>query len=176
MIRVPRFSGLLCLVLLLLGATAARSQPQAHGSGSRTYFNQDIFVAQGQQIRNAACIFCSVQIEGDLTGHVFVLFGSLNVTGRVEGRVTVVGGNAVIDSQARVGGNALVIGGNAVYETDESIAGNAWVIGGHLTPVNNRHSSVRRAAFSPVLFSVAGLAAFLLLSALFLPRRRSGAA
>ncbi len=73
-------------------STAARAQ-----GGSRTYFNQDIFIAQGQQVHNATCIFCSVQIEGDLTGNVFVLFGNLNVTGRVDGRTTVIGGNAVID-------------------------------------------------------------------------------
>lgn len=170
MIRATRSSGLLFLVLLL-GATA-HSQPQTHGGGSRTYFNQDIFVAQGQQVHNAACIFCSVQVEGDLTGHVFVLFGNLNVSGRVEGRATVIGGNTVIDSQARIGGNAIVVGGNAVYEADESIAGNAWVIGGHLTPVSNRHRTVRRASFSPFLLSAAALAAFLLLSLLFLPRNK----
>ena len=38
----------------------------------------------GQQIHNATCIFCSVQVEGDVTGRVLVLFGNLNVTGRVD--------------------------------------------------------------------------------------------
>jgi hypothetical protein len=142
-----------------------------HGSGSRTYFNEDIFVAQGQQIHNATCIFCSVQVEGDLTGHVFVLFGNLNVTGRIEGRATVIGGNAVIDSIARIGGSALVVGGNAVYETDDSISGNAWVVGGHLSPVGTRHRTAHRLSFSPVLFSAMAVAAFLLLSILFIPRR-----
>ncbi|WP_157466740.1 hypothetical protein [Edaphobacter aggregans] len=165
------------LIVLLVGfsGTAARAQ----APGSRTYFNQDIFVAQGQQIHNATCIFCSVQVEGDLTGRVLVLFGNLNVTGRVEREATVIGGNAVIDSQARIGGNALVVGGNAVYETDESISGNAWVIGGHLSPVGGRSSrihSTHRLSFSPVFFTVVAIGAFLLLSILFLPRRRTDAA
>ena len=160
----------LILVLLLLCSGASL---RAQGSGSRTYFNQDIFVAQGQQIHNATCIFCSVQVEGDLTGRVLVLFGNLNVTGRIAGRTTVIGGNAVIDSQARLGGNALIIGGNAVYETDESISGNAWVIGGHLSPVSGqRPRSTHRASFSPVFFTVIAVVAFLLLSILFMPRRR----
>jgi hypothetical protein len=158
------------VLLLLLSGVAARAQ----NHGSRTYFNQDIFVAQGQQIHNATCIFCSVQVEGDLTGHVFVLFGNLNVTGRIEGTAAVIGGNAVIDSQARLGSNALVVGGNAVYETDESISGNAWVIGGHLSPVSGNRASrtTHRASFSPIFFSGVGIATFLLLSLLFLPRRR----
>ena len=162
------------LIMLLVGLSGTAVRAQA--PGSRTYFNQDIFVAQGQQIHNAICVFCSVQVEGDLTGHVLVVFGNLNVTGRVARGATVIGGNAVVDSQARIGGNALVVGGNAVYETDESISGNAWVLGGHLSPVGGRSSrshSTHRLSFSPVLFAGIAVGAFLLLSVLFLPRRRT---
>lgn len=170
MILAKRFLGLALLLCLPAVCTA---QSHSHGQGSRTYFNQDIFVAQGQQIHNAVCIFCSAQIEGDVTGYVVVLFGNLNVTGRVEGRATAIGGNAVIDSQARIGGSVLVVGGNAVYETDDSIAGNAWVVGGHLSPMgDHRPRSVHRFSFSPILFSALAVIAFLLLSVLFLPRRR----
>ena len=172
--KAIRFLSLIMLLVGLSGITA-----RGEGPGSRTYFNEDIFVAQGQQIHNATCIFCSVQVEGDITGRVFVLFGSLNVTGRIERGATVIGGNAVVDSQARIGGSALVVGGNAVYETDESISGNACVIGGHLSPVGGRSSRIHpghRFSFSPIFFSGVAIAAFLLLSILFLPRRRTGAA
>ncbi|HMG03511.1 MAG TPA: hypothetical protein VK596_10285 [Edaphobacter sp.] len=168
---VTHATRILGLVFLLLVAIPG-ARAQRHSQGSRTYFNEDIFVAQGQQIHNATCIFCSVQIEGDVTGRVLVLFGNLNITGRINGRATVIGGNAVIDSQARIGGSALIVGGNAVYETDESISGNAWVVGGHLSPVTHRPRSVHRFSFSPLLFYVAAIAAFLLLSVLFLPRRK----
>ena len=161
---------LLGLVFLLLAG--APGQAQQPGSGSRIFFNEDIFVAQGQQIHNATCLFCSVQVEGDLTGNVFVLFGSLNVTGHVGGRATVIGGNAVIDSQARIGGNALVVGGNAVYETDDSIGGNAWVVGGHLSPSRRHAHSAHRFSFSPMISLVLTIAAFLLCTPLFIRRRR----
>lgn len=167
MISRIRLPGLVLFVLLSTIGAQAQNHPH-----SRTYFNQDIFVAQGQQIQNATCIFCSVQVEGDVTGHVFVLFGNLNVSGRVRGRATVIGGNAVIDSLAQIGGNALVVGGNAVYEAEESIAGNAWVIGGHLSPLSHRVRSHRRFSFSPMLFSAATVIIFLLLAVLFLPRNR----
>src|SRR5215472_9359577 len=156
------------MLSLVLPAAFAHAQPH----GNRNYFNQDIFVAQGQQIHNAICIFCSVQVEGDLSGRVLVLFGSLNVSGRVDGGAVVVGGNAVIDSQARLGGNAVIIGGNAVYESDESIAGNAYVIGGHLSTFGERAKTTRRVSFSPALFFSLAVAVVVLLSALFFPRRR----
>lgn len=159
---------MLTLLFLALPA-AALAQP----GGNRTYFNQDIFVAQGQQIHNAVCFFCSVQVEGDLTGHVLVLFGSLNITGRVNGGAVVVGGNAVIDSQARLEGNAVVVGGNAVYETDESISGNAYVIGGHLSTLGDRAKTTRRVSMSPGLFVSLFVAILLVLSVVFFPRRRT---
>lgn len=122
----------------------------AQAPGNRTYIGQDIFVASGQQIHNATCFFCSVQVEGDLTGHAFVLFGSLNLSGQVRDGATVIGGNAVVDSQARIGGDTTVIGGNAVYEADESLAGDAWVLGGHLSHVPRvKGEDRRRTVLSP---------------------------
>jgi hypothetical protein len=159
-----RVLGLLLSVLF----TSAVAHAQHHGS--RTYFHQDIFVGQGQQIHNATCFFCSVQVEGDVTGRVFVLFGNINVSGRVDGPSTVIGGNAVIDSQAHIGGNALVVIGNAVYEAEDSIAGNAWVIGGHLSPVSHRVQSSHRMSFSPVVFFAAAIVLFFLLAILLMPR------
>src|SRR5271170_4750579 len=128
---------------------------------NRSYVGEDIYVASGQQIHNATCIFCSVQVEGDLTGRVVVLFGSLNLSGRVEGGATVVGGNAVVDSAARVGGDTVVLGGNAVYETDESLSGSAYVVGGHLShvPVAHGQETHPRISLSPLVSGLAGLSA-----------------
>jgi hypothetical protein len=156
-------------VLMMMVAPVALAQEP----GSRMYVGQDIYVAQGQQIHNASCFFCSVQVEGDLTGNVFVLFGSLNVSGRVHGHATVLGGNAVIDAQARVGGDTVVLGGNAVYETDESLSGSAYVLGGHLSRVARPEGSrQRRISMSPMFFGLLGVLALLLLSAAVVPRVR----
>jgi carbonic anhydrase/acetyltransferase-like protein (isoleucine patch superfamily) len=153
---------------MILLVSAAHAQTR----GNRVYFGQDIFVASGQQIHNAVCLFCSVQVEGDLTGRALVLFGNLNVTGRVDRNATVIGGNAVVDSQARIGGNTIVLGGNAVYETDDSISGSAYVIGGHLSRMGGHVKSSRRLSVSPVVFSSLAFLAILLLSAFFFPRVR----
>lgn len=154
-------------VLPLLLMTGALGQP----SGNRMYLGQDIFVAAGQQVHNATCLFCSVQVEGDVSGRVFVLFGSLNVSGQVEHSATVIGGNAVVDSQARIGGDTVILGGNAVYETDESLSGSAYVLGGHISRVGEG-SGRHRFTVSPMFFGLLGVLVLLLLSAVIVPRLR----
>ena len=147
--------------------------------GNRTYLGQDIFVAAGQQVHNATCLFCSVQVEGDLTGHVFVLFGSLNVSGQVRRSATVIWGNAVVDSQARIGGDTVVLWGNAVYETDESLSGSAYVLGGHMSHVSKASAEGRsphRVSVGPLFFCLLGVLVLLLLSLLIVPRIRRRAA
>jgi carbonic anhydrase/acetyltransferase-like protein (isoleucine patch superfamily) len=153
--------------VLLLAPAAFAQAP-----GNRTYIGEDIFVASGQQIHNATCIFCSVQVEGDLTGHAIVLFGNLNVIGRVEQNATIIGGNAVVDSQARIGGNTVVLGGNAVYETDDSLSGSAYVLGGHLSRMGSHTSPHRRLSLGPFLFYSLAILAFILLSVLLFPHHR----
>ncbi len=147
----------------------------AQGSGDRAYVGQNIFVASGQQVHNASCLFCSVQVEGDVTGRVFVLFGSLSVSGRVRGGATVIGGNAVVDSLARVSGDALVLGGNAVYETDDSLSGSVYVLGGHMSHLSRTkdQTAPRRVSLSPLFFVLIGLVLLLaLLRVAFAPRMR----
>jgi UDP-3-O-[3-hydroxymyristoyl] glucosamine N-acyltransferase len=159
------------LVCMLLFASAALGQ----SPGSRAYIGEDVYVASGQQVHNATCIFCSVQVEGDLTGRVFVLFGSLNVTGHVAKGATVIGGNAVVDSQARIGSDLTVLGGNAVYESDDSLGGSAYVLGGHLSHVPLAHGEARahpRLSLGPLFSILLGVVVLLLLSALLVPQIR----
>jgi hypothetical protein len=155
---------------MLLLTVGARGQ----GPGNRSYVGEDIYVASGQQVHNATCMFCSVQVEGDVTGRVFVLFGSINISGRVEQSATVLGGNAVVDSQARIGGDTVVVGGNAVYEMDESLAGSVYVLGGHLSHVSRAAgaAALKRVSLSPLVSVLLAVLALILLSVLILPRVR----
>jgi hypothetical protein len=155
--------------MLLLTASARGQRP-----GNRSYVGEDIYVASGQQVHNATCVFCSVQVEGEVTGRVFVLFGSVNVSGRVERGATVVGGNAVVDSQARIGGDTVVLGGNTVYEMDESFAGSVYVLGGHLSHVSRAagDAALKRVSLSPVAFVLLAMLVLILLSVLLVPRVR----
>ncbi len=132
-------------------------------------------MASGQQVHNATCLFCSVQVEGDVSGRVVVLFGSVNVSGQIRQSATVIWGNAVVDSQARIGGDTVVLGGNAVYETDESLSGSAYVVGGHLSRVSRPKGEKlwSRVSLSPRVAVGLGGAARRLLSVFIVPRVRS---
>ena len=159
-------------VLLLLGSTLlAGAQTKGDESSAiaapaavdRGYFNQDLFVPKGQMVHNATCVFCSVQVEGDVTGRVVVLFGNLSVNGEIKGTTLVVGGNAVFDGQARVLQSTVVLFGNLVYETEEVLTGSAYVLGGHSSSYAARSSLRRRLALSPRLVTTLALLLFLLL-------------
>jgi hypothetical protein len=172
-----RFSGeallqrtLQSLVLPLLLSVGAVGQTP----GNRAYVGQDVFVAPGQQVHNATCLFCSVQVEGELTGRVIVLFGNLNVSGQVEHNATVIGGNVIVDSQARIGGDTVIVGGNAVYEADESLSGSAYVLGGHLSHFARGAKSGGRSrmSLSPRFSWLLGVIVLVLLSAFIAPRVR----
>jgi len=129
--------------------TALTAEGAATHEVKRTYLGQDLYVPQGQQITSAVCIFCSAQIEGDVSGRVLVLFGNLSLTGNVGGDVTVLDGNAVLDAQARVGGDIAVLFGNAVYESDDVLSGSAYVLGGHASSFDAGKQRHRRFSLTP---------------------------
>ena len=88
MLQILRVGAVALLLSALspLQARAQVSEEPARGQEpaaavDRGYFNQDLFVPKGQVIHNAICVFCSVQVEGEATGRVVVLFGNLSVTG-----------------------------------------------------------------------------------------------
>ena len=159
------------MLLLIGGALLLRGQTPEPTEGpvlspaavDRAYFNQDLFVPKGQILHNATCVFCSVQVEGDVTGRVLVLFGNLSVNGEIRGTATVVGGNAVFDGQARVMRSTVVLFGNLVYETEEVLTGSAYVLGGHSSSYAARESVRRRLTLGPKLVSTLVLLGFLLL-------------
>lgn len=167
------------LATMLLPALAHAQAPAAVAGSTgpnRIYFGQDIAVAEGQRIHNAVCVFCSVQIEGDLSGRAVVLFGNATVSGRVEHGLLVVGGNAVVDAQARILGRTAVIAGNAVYESDESLSGDAFVLGGHVSSLAGPHPhDHRRVALTPWVASGLALLGLLLLTPFWFPRRAAPA-
>ena len=142
------------------GGASPAAQPSSEGRAAssarpvnRVFFGQDLFIPKGQQIHDATCVFCSIQVEGEVTGRVLILFGNLSITGRVGEGVTIVDGNAVFDAQSRVAGNTVVLAGNAVYETEDVLSGSAYVLGGHSSSFGAKRGLRRRLALSPKLLS-----------------------
>ena len=139
MARIGRWRrcAVLAGVLAGTGSAIAQSGPMPGSDVAlphavdRTYVGQNLYIPKGQQIRNIMCLFCSVQVEGDVAGRVVVLFGNLSVTGRIGGSAVVLDGNAVLDAQAHILGDTVVLLGNAVYESNDVLSGSTYVLGGH---------------------------------------------
>ena len=123
----------------------------------RTYVGQNLYIPKGQQIRNIMCLFCSVQVEGDVAGRVLVLFGNLSVTGRIGGSAVVLDGNAVLDAQAHILGDTVVLLGNAVYESDDVLSGSTYVLGGHASSFEAQRNQHRRFRMSRGMVTSLGL-------------------
>ena len=137
-------------------AVAPREAAAPHAM-SRTYVRQNLFIPEGQQVKNVLCLFCSVQIEGDVTGRVVVLFGNLSVAGRVGGDALVLDGNAIFDVRAHIVGDTVVLLGNAIYEGANVFSGAAYVLGGHAPSFDTSQKTRRRFSLSPVTLTLLAL-------------------
>lgn len=95
------------LTLLLL--------PIAHASDGAgqdyVQFSQNIHIRQDQTAEDTVCIFCSVQVDGTLTGDAVVIFGQIKNSGRIHGDAVAILGSTTLTGNASVDGDAVAIGG-----------------------------------------------------------------
>jgi hypothetical protein len=98
---------LFCLALST--ASFAGSKPDI------THFGSDISIAAGEEVGEATCFGCTVHIRG-----------------HVEGDVTAIGGNIVIEAPGQIGGEATAIIGGMRLDQGVSIGGDVTVMGGRI--------------------------------------------
>ncbi len=110
------------LFLLAFSSLAAAAQPQ--GSGPQGSGEVALRLDKGSIARNQmVALGKDVIIAGDALGDVAALEGSVEVTGRVEGDVVVLGGDARLGPEAQVGGDIFVVGGTVRAEPGARVAG-----------------------------------------------------
>ena len=95
------------LVGLWLLASPAPPAVVPEGSGEAALRLEKGSIARNQMV----AIGKDVIVAGEALGDVAALEGSAEVTGRVEGDVVVLGGDARLGSQAQIGGDVFVLGG-----------------------------------------------------------------
>jgi hypothetical protein len=72
------------LVFCLLLAAMGLSPVCAHAANDAVQFGSDINVSADRTVHDAVCFFCSVHIEGEVTGDVVVFFGGVYIDGKAE--------------------------------------------------------------------------------------------
>lgn len=77
---------------------------------------RDIKIPAGQTVHSATCFFCSVIIEGAVSGDVSVQWGDIEVHGLVEGDSVAVAGSIHLSPGAQVHGDAISVFGDTILD------------------------------------------------------------
>jgi hypothetical protein len=90
------------LTLPRLAAVFAAAAPLAHADGDVVRIGGNIKVAQDSEANDVVCVFCSVTVEGKVTGDVVVLFGDIHLAGDAQHDVVSIFGNVVATHNASI--------------------------------------------------------------------------
>ncbi len=96
-------------------------------SPDQRIFNEDLLVADGQVINeNVAVLNGNVTISagGVINGNLSVVRGDVDVAGQIRGDLAVVQGDASLRSSARIDGDVSIVGGEVVRAQGAYVGGN----------------------------------------------------
>ena len=77
---------------------------------------RNISVVTDNQLQNATCILCSVDVSGHIPGHVRAFAGNVSVSGWVNGNILVFGGNVSLAAGSVASGSVVIIGGHLLQD------------------------------------------------------------
>ena len=110
-----------------------------HGSNGNDHvsFGQTINVNEGETAGDIVCAFCTVRVNGDVSGDMVTFFSRVEVAPekRIAGDAVVFGGGMDLKDDARVGGDLVIFGsdfdqaGSATDGGDHVVfAGGGWLL------------------------------------------------
>jgi hypothetical protein len=91
------------LAVGLLGAAFAATALPAYADPDRVQFGSNINVASDESVHDAVCFFCSVNIQGKVSGDVVVFFGNVHIVSEAHHDVVNFFGKVAADDNASVG-------------------------------------------------------------------------
>jgi hypothetical protein len=97
------------LILCLLAASFA-AQP-ARADRDAVQFGSNIDVARESTVEDAICFFCSVNVEGKVTGDVVVFFGNVHIAGDTQHDVVNFFGRVSAENNTQIGDDLVSIFG-----------------------------------------------------------------
>lgn len=115
---------------ILFFATGLTAFAKGHSGNDRAAFGTDITVAEGQEAGDIACAFCSVHVQGDVTGDVAVFWGSVTVDPghAIAGDAALAAGDLNLGEGATLNGDVAIVGGRANVSDGATIHGDRAVI------------------------------------------------
>jgi hypothetical protein len=95
--KMPRL-----LPLIFLAACFAAASMPARADGDTIRIGSNINVPQDAEVSDAVCIFCSVHVEGKVTGDVVVIFGNIRLAGDAQHDVVAIFGGITAENNASI--------------------------------------------------------------------------
>jgi hypothetical protein len=95
--KMPRL-----LPLILLAACLALASLPARADGDTIHVGSNIDVPQDAEVSDTVCIFCSVRVEGKVTGDVVVIFGNARIAGDAQHDVVAIFGGITAENNASI--------------------------------------------------------------------------
>ncbi|MBV8674051.1 MAG: hypothetical protein JOZ33_11500 [Acidobacteriaceae bacterium] len=90
----------------------AAAVPRAQADNDRVAIFHSISVAEGEQVQNAVCIFCSIRIEGAVHENAVAIFGTIRSNGPIEQNAVSILGGISLGQEAHVGQNCVAVLGS----------------------------------------------------------------
>ncbi|MGA2672588.1 MAG: hypothetical protein ABSE99_05105 [Terracidiphilus sp.] len=89
-------------ILCLLGAAFAAASLPARADRDAVQFGSDIHVKTDAAVHDAVCFFCSVHVEGKVTGDIVVFFGNVHLAGDAQHDVVNFFGKVTAEDNASI--------------------------------------------------------------------------
>jgi len=126
---MARFPLLSCLVLIVF---AFSLQANAKQTRERTQFSRDLRIEAGENAGEVTCINCSIYIRGKVEGDVTAIRGNIIVEegAAVSGEVTAVWGNIRVDNGASISGDTTSVAGALRAQPQANIGGDRTSLDG----------------------------------------------
>jgi hypothetical protein len=120
------------LVFCLLLAAVALRPMHAYAANDAVQFGSDINVSADHPVHDAVCFFCSVHIEGEVTGDVVVFFGGVHIDGKAQHDVVNFFGQTRLEDNSIVGRDLVNFFGSVRAGENAQIGGSLVIMLGSL--------------------------------------------
>jgi hypothetical protein len=99
------------LALCLLGSAFAAAAIPAYADRDAVHIFSNVYVAPDSTVHDAVCIFCNVNVEGEVQGDVVSIFGTVHIASKADHDVVSIFGGVSADDDARISGDMVSIFG-----------------------------------------------------------------
>jgi hypothetical protein len=140
------------LAVGLLAAAVAAVPAPARASDDAVQFFSSIHVTPDAPVHDAVCFFCSVQVDGKVTGDIVAFFGSVHISGEAQRDVVSFFGSVRTDDNATIGRDLVSILGSVRLGENSSVGRDAVTIFGSIHAPASAHIGGDHVSIPAIIF------------------------